>query len=100
LIPLIVVPGTPHGHWLVMLLLTFAACAGGVASLLLIDWERAPRYLILFAVILAIGLIGTAVASSGGATSPAWVYLFFVVVFAAYFFAWPVASLYLDRKST
>ncbi|HUE26730.1 MAG TPA: diguanylate cyclase [Solirubrobacteraceae bacterium] len=95
LIPLIVVPGTPHGHRLVMLVLTFAACAWGAASLLLIDWERAPRYLIHFSVILAIGLIGTAVASSGGATSPAWVYLFFVVVFAAYFFAWPVASLYL-----
>ncbi len=95
LVPLIVVPGTPHGHRLVMLILTFMACAWGAASLLLIDWERAPRYLIHFSVVLGLGVIATAVASSGGATSPAWVYLFFVVVFATYFFLWPVAAAYV-----
>jgi diguanylate cyclase (GGDEF)-like protein len=95
LVPLIVVPGIPHGHRLAILVLTFMACAWGAASLLLINWERAPRYLIHFSVVLGLGLIATAVASSGGAISPAWVYLFFVVVFATYFFAWPVAAAYV-----
>ena len=70
LVPLTLVPGTPHGHRLVMLVLTFIACAWGAASLLLIDWERAPSYLIHFSVLLGLVLIGTAVASSGGAASP------------------------------
>jgi diguanylate cyclase (GGDEF)-like protein len=95
LVPLIFVPGTPHGHRVVMAVLTFVACAWGAASLLVINWQRAPRYLIHLSVMLGLGLIGAAVASSGGATSPAWVYLFFVVVFATYFFAWPVAAAYV-----
>jgi diguanylate cyclase (GGDEF)-like protein/putative nucleotidyltransferase with HDIG domain len=95
LVPLLIIPGTPHGHRPVMLVLTFLACAWGAASMVTINWERAPRYLIHFSVLLGLALIGTAVASSGGSTSPAWVYLFFVVVFATYFFAWPVAALYL-----
>ena len=40
-----------------------------------------------------------AVAASGGIRSPAWVYGFFVVVFAAYFFPRPVASATSRRAS-
>jgi diguanylate cyclase (GGDEF)-like protein len=39
--------------------------------------------------------IGAAVAASGGADSPGWIYLFFVVVFASYFFRPPVAAAYV-----
>ena len=68
-----------------------ASFAWGVASLLLIDWDRAPRLLIHLSVIAGLGLIATTVEASGGAESLAAVYLFFVAVFAGYFFPWRVA---------
>jgi diguanylate cyclase (GGDEF)-like protein len=40
-------------------------------------------------------IISLAIASSGGVESPAWVYLFFVVVFAGYFYRRSVALMYL-----
>ena len=38
-------------------------------------------------------MIAIGIAATGGADSPAWIYLFFVVVFAAYFYRPPVARL-------
>ena len=95
LAPLVIVPGTPHGHRAALVVLAVIACAWGALSLVVIDWDRAPQSLIHLAVTLGLVTIAAAVASSGGATSPAWVYLFFVVVYATYFFAWEVASGYL-----
>jgi diguanylate cyclase (GGDEF)-like protein len=95
LLPLLVVPGTPHNHRVLVLAIALIACAWGGASLCTVDWERTPRIVIHVSVVLGLGLIAAAVASSGGATSPAWVYLFFVVVFATYFFGWQVAAVYL-----
>ena len=61
----------------------------------LIDWGRAPGWLIQGSTVLALVVIAAAVASSGGAMSPAWIYLFFVAVFAAYFYRRTVAIAYL-----
>ena len=43
----------------------------------------------------ALVVIAAAIGSSGGAMSPAWIYLFFVAVFAAYFYRRTVAIAYL-----
>lgn len=95
LVPLILLPGVPHAQrgWLVGL--AVVACSWGACSLLLIDWKRAPRKLIHVSGIAGFAITGAAVASSGGATSPAWVYLFLIAVFATYFFSRPVAVAYL-----
>jgi diguanylate cyclase (GGDEF)-like protein/putative nucleotidyltransferase with HDIG domain len=61
----------------------------------LIDWDRAPAFLIHLSVLAGLGIIAATVASSGGADSPSGAYLFFVVVFAAYFWRPPVVAVYL-----
>ncbi len=94
LLALLVLPGVPHGHRLVLLGLALVACAWGVASLLLIGWEGKPRALLHISGLVALAMIAVAVASSGGAQSPAWIYLFFIPVFAAYFFPPRVAIAY------
>jgi diguanylate cyclase (GGDEF)-like protein/putative nucleotidyltransferase with HDIG domain len=40
-------------------------------------------------------VVGVAIASSGGGQSPGWIYLFFVVVFASYFYRRSVAAGYI-----
>src|ERR1019366_7050943 len=95
LVPLMFLPGLPHGHRLVLLALTLIACGWGASSVLLIDWYRAPRLLIHLSAMAGLVMIAAAVASSGGASSPAWVYLFFGAVFGTYFFDRAVAVTYV-----
>lgn len=95
LVPLMFLPGLPHGHRLVLVALTLIACGWGASSVLLIDWYRAPRLLIHLSAMAGLVMIAAAVASSGGASSPAWVYLFFVAVFGTYFFDRAVAVTYV-----
>ncbi|HEY2160478.1 MAG TPA: diguanylate cyclase [Solirubrobacteraceae bacterium] len=95
LVPLILLgDGVPEDRT-TLIVLACAAVTWGVASLLLIDWDRAPRLLIHFSAIAGLGLIATAVEASGGAQSLAAIYLFFIAVFAGYFFPWRVALCYL-----
>jgi diguanylate cyclase (GGDEF)-like protein len=93
--PLTVIPGVTHAHTVWLLALSAGACAWGACSLLLISWDRAPRMLMHASAAAGLVLIALAVASSGGATSPAWVYLFFAVVFIAYFSPPPLVGVYL-----
>lgn len=95
LVPLIVLGTGPHYHPTVLIVIAGVAFAWGICSLLVIDWERAPPILIHLTVMGGLGLIAAAVAASGGARSPAWVYMFFVAVSAAYFFPRAIAFGYL-----
>ena len=61
----------------------------------MIDWRQAPSWPFHLTTCVAFAGVAIVVASSGGATSPAWIYLFFVSLFAAYFFAPPIAIGYL-----
>src|SRR5438270_2744371 len=93
--PLAVLPGISHAHASQLLAVAAVAAAWGLCSLLLVDWQRAPQALIHLSALGGLAAIAVAVASSGGATSPAWIYLFFVVVFASYFWSPPVALAYV-----
>jgi diguanylate cyclase (GGDEF)-like protein len=95
LVPLIVLGGGSHYDEVVLISIAAAALAWGLCSLLVVDWGRAPRILLHVSAIAGLGLISLAVAQSGGATSPAWTFVFFVTVFAAYFFPRPVAFAYI-----
>src|ERR1700722_16696667 len=68
--PLTLLPGIPHAHNAVLLAIGAAALLWGLCSLLLIDWTRAPPFLIHLSVVAGLGVIAATVASSGGATSP------------------------------
>ncbi len=89
-----VLPGVTHAHPVPLLIDASLACAWGAISVLLIQWQRAPRWLIHASIVFGLAAVAVAVASSGGAASPAWIYLFFVSVFAAYFFKPAVAAVY------
>ena len=90
-----VLPAVSGVSWPLLLAVSGAAIAWGLASAVAIRWERAPSGLIHVSTTAAFGVIGAAMASSGGADSPAWIYLFFVGVFAAYFYRPVVACAYL-----
>ncbi len=95
LVPLIVIgDGFPEDHT-TLIVLCCVAFAWGVASLLLIDWDRAPALLIHFSAIAGLGVIATVVEASGGANSLAATYLFFIAVFVGYFFPRRVVFWYL-----
>jgi diguanylate cyclase (GGDEF)-like protein len=74
---------------------------GGVALLvgltmaLLIDWRRAPVWLIHTTAVGGFGMVAGVVASSGATQSPGWLYLFFVTVFAGYFFPPGAVAVYV-----
>jgi diguanylate cyclase (GGDEF)-like protein len=94
-VPLALLPGVTHAHAGVLYAIAAGAFLWGVCSVWLIDWDRAPAFLIHLSVLAGLGVIAGAVASSGGANSPSGAYLFFVVVFAAYFWRPPVVAVYL-----
>jgi diguanylate cyclase (GGDEF)-like protein/putative nucleotidyltransferase with HDIG domain len=91
----LILPGVSHTHpgWIIGI--SAGALLWGLSSLFLIDWSVIGPWLIQASSLAAFVLIGAAMASSGGAQSPGWVYLFFIVVFASYFYRPEVAGLYL-----
>jgi diguanylate cyclase (GGDEF)-like protein len=90
-----VLPGVSRAHPVALLVDSGLACAWGAISLLLIPWPRAPRWLIHVSLTAGFAAITVGVASSGGEASPAWLYLYFIAVFAAYFFTPRVAGVYV-----
>jgi diguanylate cyclase (GGDEF)-like protein len=95
LIPLIVFGDGYREQHTVLIVVAAIALVWGLASLLLIDWHRAPVLLIQGAAIGGLTLIILAIGASGGTHSPTWIYVFFVAVFAAYFFPPGVAAAYI-----
>jgi diguanylate cyclase (GGDEF)-like protein len=91
----LVLPGVTHAHWAALVAISSACLLWGLCSILAVDWNRAPIWLTHVSTGVGVALIAAAIASSGAAGSPAWVYLFFVVVYASYFYALPVAVGYL-----
>lgn len=91
---LITLPG-PHLHH--ERLVTIVAAVGltwGLVSLLWVPWERAPWWLSHVSSIAGFAVAATVVAATGGSMSPASFYLFFIVVYAGYFYAPRVALAY------
>lgn len=92
---LLLLPRVDHNHpgWIIGI--SVGASLWGLCSLLVIDWNGAAPWLIHLSSTAAFVLIAGEVASSGGATSPGWIYLYFIVVFASYFYRRRVAALYV-----
>src|SRR2546421_7331293 len=92
---LTILPGVTHVHSTMVLALACVTGIWGFCSLRAIDWDRAPVWLIHLSNLAGLAIIAMSVASTGGAESPAWTYLFLPAVFAAYFYRRPVAFVYL-----
>ena len=74
------------GHRGILIGMGVAGCAWAAFSGLLLDYGRLPVWIIHLSALAGTVSIAAALLLSGDARSPAWVCLFYVVVFAAYFF--------------
>ena len=81
-------------HRGVLLAMGGAGCVWGGFSGLVLDYRRLPVWLIHLSTAAGTAAIAVAIGLSGGARSPAWACLFYVVVFAAYFLKPPAAAAY------
>ncbi len=95
LLSFLILPGVSRAHPEVLLITAGLALSWGLCSLLVIDWRRAGSWMFHVASVAGFAIIAIAVASSGGAESPAWGYLFLAALFASYFYSRPVAIGYL-----
>lgn len=84
----------PGAHRTALVVIGAAGCAVGVAAGLMLDFRRLPLPAVHALALVGTAAIAAAIVLSGGARSPAWACLFYVVVFAAYFFRPPVAAGY------
>jgi diguanylate cyclase (GGDEF)-like protein len=90
-----VLPGIPRMHSGWLLWIAAGAALLGICLGALVDWDRAPPWLLHLCTVSGLVVIALVVAGSGGAGSPAWAYLFFVGLYAAYFFQRQVAVVYI-----
>ena len=88
-------PGVTRAHVAVDTTIAALAIVWGLCSLLTVDWERGSPLRIQCSTALAFLAIGLAVWATGGSHSAAWIYLFWVGLFAAYFYQRAVAIAYL-----
>ena len=83
---MLLVPGVETSHWRIMLLLAGIGFAWAAICFLVIPWERASPLVSHFSCSLGFPITAVAVASTGGASSPAVFYLLFIVGYCAYFY--------------
>jgi diguanylate cyclase (GGDEF)-like protein len=83
---MLVVPGVDSRHWRIMLALAGIGLAWALCCFFLIPWERANPLVSHFSCALGFPITAVAVASTGGAASPAVFYLLFIVGYCAYFY--------------
>jgi diguanylate cyclase (GGDEF)-like protein len=95
LVLLTVLPGVSHAHRDLLYGCALGAVIWGFCQAVAIDWDRAPWWLIHVSNVASLAMIAVLVAATGGGRSPAWVYVFVVVVPAAYFYRARVAVAYL-----
>jgi diguanylate cyclase (GGDEF)-like protein len=88
-------PGVVDAHLTWLLAIAASSVLWGLISLLVIDWSTMNPYLTHVSTVFAQVGVGVAVASTGGAHSAAWIYLFWISLFACYFYARPLAMFYV-----
>ena len=88
-------PGAFDGNLLWVYAITASSLIWGLISLLVIDWTTMNPLVTYGSTLFAVGGVAVAVASTGGSSSAAWIYLFWIALFACYFYARPLAIAYV-----
>ena len=88
-------PGAFDGNLVWLYAITASSLIWGLISLLVIDWTTMNPFVTYGSTLFAIGGVAVAVASTGGSSSAAWIYLFWIALFACYFYARPLAMAYV-----
>ena len=83
---LLVLPGAVTDHVGVVIACSAYSFLWGLACLFVIPWERASPLVSHFSSAMGLPLTAIVIAATGGAQSPATFYLFFIVVYVAYFY--------------
>jgi diguanylate cyclase (GGDEF)-like protein len=83
---ILLVPGVETRHWRIMLGLAALGLAWALCCFFVVPWERASPLVSHFSCALGFPITAVAVASTGGASSPAVFYLLFIVGYCAYFY--------------
>lgn len=83
---ILLVPGVETRHWQIMLALAAIGLTWAFICFFVIRWERANPLVSHFSSALGFPITAVAVASTGGASSPAVFYLLFIVGYCAYFY--------------
>jgi diguanylate cyclase (GGDEF)-like protein len=83
---MLVLPGVPHRHPVVMIALSGIGLAWAAFCFFLIPWDRAHPLVSHFSCALGLPITAAAVASTDGGSSPAVLYLLFIVGYCAYFY--------------
>ena len=91
---LLFLPGIERSHWRVVLGLAALALAWGFVCLRFIEWDRGSPLVSHFSCTLGFPVLAGTAAATGGATSPARFFLFFTIVYCAYFYPWREAVPY------
>ncbi len=80
-------PGGGTNHWVVLLAVALACAIWASLCMWVIRFENVPRMVYVVPGLLGLLLIGIVIACTGGASSPARFYCFFVLVYGTYFLA-------------
>jgi diguanylate cyclase (GGDEF)-like protein len=80
-------PGGGTNQWVPLVAISVACAIWAALCLWVIRFETVPRAVYVVPGLIALGLIATVMASTGGASSPARFYSFFVLVYGTYFLA-------------
>jgi len=84
LLPLM--PGVPIDNVWVLVAVAAAGGIWGIAALTVVPWERLPPIVSYLSSFAGLPITAIVMAESGGATSPARFYLFFLVFYCCYFY--------------
>jgi diguanylate cyclase (GGDEF)-like protein len=83
---LLLLPGTVTRHWQLVLGVAAAGAIWGVVCLTLVRWSSAPPIVSLLSSAAGFPITAATMAATGGASSPARFYLFFIVFYCSYFY--------------
>jgi diguanylate cyclase (GGDEF)-like protein len=86
-IGLLFLPGSETKHWPVVVGASAVAATWALVCLFVVPWERVSPLVSHFSSFMGFPIVAIVVASTGGAQSPARFYLFFIVVYVAYFYS-------------
>src|SRR3954452_1532245 len=83
---MVVVPGVETTHWRLILALAGVGFGWAACCFFLIPWERAHPLVSHFSCALGLPITAVAVAATDGGSSPAVLYLLFIVGYCSYFY--------------
>ncbi|HEV7462165.1 MAG TPA: sensor domain-containing diguanylate cyclase, partial [Solirubrobacteraceae bacterium] len=87
-------PGAASQYTLGILAVAAVGAGWGIASLTIVPWETAKPWVTHLSTACGFAIAGVLMTMTGGEQSPARFYLFFIVVFAAYFYPLREAVVY------